>query len=291
VIPYGKPVLTASPAETGRPSPWIITLFGMYARLDDNWLPIGPVVSLMADLGVDGTAVRSSISRLKRRGILLGEKRAGVAGYSLAGSTLRLLDEGDVRIFQHERATTADGWVVVVFSVPESDREKRHELRTTLTRLGFGTVTAGVWVAPGHLSGQVREAIDRRGLTAYVDVFASHHLAFGDLTEKVRSWWNLSELAELYHDFRQRYAGLPPAASALEAFRTYVPMLTEWRRLPYRDPGLPLDLLPPGWNGVAAGHLFDTLHQVLRPAADEHAVHTLGSAFLKAGSSAHNSSS
>jgi phenylacetic acid degradation operon negative regulatory protein len=276
VIPYGRPVLTADPAEPGRPTPWIITLFGMYARLDDNWLPIGAVVSLMADLGVDGTAVRSSISRLKRRGILTGEKRSGVAGYSLAEPAQRLLAEGDVRIFKHDRAGTGDGWVMVVFSVPESDREKRHELRTTLTRLGFGTVTAGVWVAPGHLSEPVREAIDRRGLTAYVDVFAARHLAFGDLPTKVREWWDLTELAALYDEFLQRYDGLPPAATALEAFRTYVPMLTQWRRLPYRDPGLPLDLLPPGWNGVAAGHLFDSLHKDLRPAADEHAFRTIG---------------
>jgi phenylacetic acid degradation operon negative regulatory protein len=268
MIPYGGGV---DASESGKPTPWIITLFGMYARLDDNWLPIGPVVSLMADLGVDGTAVRSSISRLKRRGILIPGKRGGVAGYALAQPTLRLLAEGDVRIFQHDRAGTGDGWVVVVFSVPESDREKRHELRTTLTRLGFGTVTAGVWVAPGHLAEPVRDAVDRRGLSAYVDVFAARHLAFGDLTSKVREWWNLDELAALYDEFRQHYEGLPPAETPLEAFRTYVPMLTQWRRLPYRDPGLPLELLPPDWNGVAAGHLFDTLHKELRPAADEHA--------------------
>jgi phenylacetic acid degradation operon negative regulatory protein len=270
VIPYGKPVLTAETAEPGKPTPWIITLFGMYARIDDNWLPIGAVVSLMADLGVDGTAVRSSISRLKRRGILIGEKRAGVAGYSLAEPALRLLAEGDVRIFQHDRAGLGDGWVVVVFSVPESDREKRHELRTTLTRLGFGTVTAGVWVAPGHLAEPVREAVDRRGLSAYVDVFSGRHLAFGDLPAKVRQWWNLTELATLYDEFLQQYDGLPAAESPLEAFRTYVPMLTQWRRLPYRDPGLPLELLPPDWNGIAAAQLFDTLHKELRPAADRH---------------------
>jgi hypothetical protein len=38
------------------------------------------------------------------------------------------------------------------------------------------------------------------------------------------------------------------------------------------DPGLSLELLPPGWNGVAAGQVFDTLHKELRPAADEHAL-------------------
>ncbi len=49
-------------------------------------------------------------------------------------------------------------------------------------------------------------------------------------------------------------------------------MLTRWRRLPYRDPGIPLALLPPAWPGVAAGTLFDALNRSLAPLADEHAL-------------------
>ena len=45
--------------------------------------------------------------------------------------------------FVHRRAMEEDGWVVLVFSVPESERDKRHVLRTTLTRLGFGTADPG----------------------------------------------------------------------------------------------------------------------------------------------------
>jgi phenylacetic acid degradation operon negative regulatory protein len=55
------------------------------------------------------------------------------------------------------------------------------------------------------------------------------------------------------------------------AFRLYVPMLTAWRRLPYRDPGLPLEYLPSSWKGVAAGELFADLDGILRGPADEHA--------------------
>ena len=40
--------------------------------------------------------------------------------------------------------------------------------------------------------------------------------------------------------------GRPPTTATRTAFEVYVPMLTEWRRLPYLDPGLPLELLPDG---------------------------------------------
>ncbi|MFI6333961.1 PaaX family transcriptional regulator C-terminal domain-containing protein [Streptomyces sp. NPDC050535] len=255
----------------------IVTVFGLYARGEHNWLSVASVVRLMADLGTEGQAVRSAVSRLKRRGVLRSERHASAAGYSLADPTLEVLAEGDVRIFERARAVEEDGWLVVVFSVPESEREKRHALRTSLTRLGFGTAAPGVWVAPGNLAGETRRTLERRGLTAYVDIFTGDHFAFGDLRSKVRVWWDLDELTALYADFLRRYRPVLDRTSAdgttpLEAFRTYVPMLTQWRRLPYRDPGLPLSLLPPRWYGVTAGAMFHELNSALGGPAREHAL-------------------
>jgi phenylacetic acid degradation operon negative regulatory protein len=48
-------------------------------------------------------------------------------------------------------------------------------------------------------------------------------------------------------------------------------MLTAWRGLRYLDPGLPLELLPAGWKGVAAAELFQRLHTTLGPPAEAHA--------------------
>ncbi|WP_433566659.1 PaaX family transcriptional regulator [Nocardia sp. CA-151230] len=255
----------------------IITIFGLCARAEGNWLSTASVIALMGDLGVDAQAVRSSISRLKRRGVLLSEQNAGAVGYSLSDSTLEVLAEGDVRIFHRARASEEDGWILVVFSVPESEREKRHALRSSLTRLGFGTAAPGVWVGPGTLARETRQMLDRRELSGYVDMFTGHHLGFGDMRAKVRQWWNLPELTQLYTEFLQRYR---PALYLVtttniapqEAFQLYVPILTEWRRLPYRDPGLPLSLLPPAWNGEAAGTLFDELNEALAILAQKHAL-------------------
>lgn len=254
-----------------------MTMFGLYARAEGNWLSVASVVALMATIGGEGQATRSAISRLKRRGVLLSERHAGASGYSLSASALEVLAEGDVRIFERRRATTKDGWVVVAFSVPESEREKRHSLRSSLTRLGFGNMAPGVWLAPGYMAEQTREALERRQLSEYVDIFTGDYFAFGDLRSKVRTWWNLEEMAELYADFLKRYRSVLYRSSAEEitpeeAFQVYVPMLTEWRRLPYRDPGLPLSLLPPSWNGEAAGDLFDKLNHALGPLAQKHAL-------------------
>ena len=82
------------------------------------------------------------------------DRRDGAAGYALSALGRGILAEGDRRIFDRPRARLGDGWLLAVFSVPEPERRRRHTLRSRLTWLGFGTVSAGVWIAPGHLAGE-----------------------------------------------------------------------------------------------------------------------------------------
>ena len=272
--------MTAVEEVTGQvgalqPRQLIVSLYGLYAREHGSWLSVAAVVRLMAALGVEEPAVRSSISRLKRRGLLDARRVDGVAGYALTEVAQEILADGDARIFGRRRAEQADGWLLVVFSVPESERDKRHQLRSQLTRLGFGTVAPGVWVAPGHLADETGEVLDRRGLASYVELFRGAHL--GDVRDRVARWWDLDALHARYAEFldrqepvRERVASGGGSAPE-QAFADYVRLLTDWRRLPYADPGRPLDLLPADWNGARAADLFADLRVRLADPAHEHA--------------------
>ncbi|WP_228000140.1 PaaX family transcriptional regulator [Nocardia australiensis] len=263
-------------SQETQPRELIVSLFGLYARGEGNWLAVSALVRLMAEIGVDGPAVRSSVSRLKRRNILHSVRRGGAAGYELSLSAMAALSEGDARIFHRRRAELDDGWLMLVFSVPESERDKRHALRSSLTRLGFGTVSPGTWIAPGNMTNEVRIVLERKGFTNYVELFEGVHVGVRPIRQAVESWWDFDELSQLYADFQRRYRPALDAADALaaeqqKAFATYVPMLTEWRRLPYLDPGLPVELLPDGWNGLAAEQLFADLDHALAGPAGRHA--------------------
>jgi phenylacetic acid degradation operon negative regulatory protein len=259
-------------ARSARLRHLIITVYGLYARHDGGWLSVATLIRLLADLGIDEPAVRSAISRLKRRGILQSRRYGGSAGYQLSAEALAILREGDARIFRRRRATLADGWVLAVFSVPESERHRRHVLRSELTRLGFGMVAPGVWIVPAHPQDTTAETLRRLELDAYADLFRADHLAFGDPTDKIRRWWDLDELERQYESFiraheptlRESGAG-PPGEK--EAFAAYVRVLTDWRRLPYLDPGLPAELLPDGWVGIRAADLFFALRALLEEPA------------------------
>jgi phenylacetic acid degradation operon negative regulatory protein len=256
------------------PRQLILSLYGLYAREEGNWLSVASLIELMADLGTDSASVRSSVSRLKRRGVLEAARRDGQAGYALSAGSLEVLREGDDRIWSRPRATAADGWLVLVFSVPESERERRHALRSLLSRLGFGTAAPGVWVAPATLYDEAVRALARDGLTAYTELFRGDYLGAGDVAARIGEWWDLTALTVLYYDFIRDHGPVARRRSAMSpaaAFAAYVPMLTAWRRLPYLDPGLPLEHLPTDWPGIEAAELFVSLDSRLREDAHTHA--------------------
>lgn len=268
-----------------QPRSLIVTIYGLYAREGGGWMSVASLIRLMAELGVDEPAVRSSISRLKRRQMLEPVRVDSAAGYRLSEEAGAIISEGDHRIFRRPAARVEDGWLLAVFSVPESERRKRHLLRSRLEALGFGTAAAGVWVAPAHLYVDTRRTLERLGLTAYVDLFRSDYLAFGDLRAAVTSWWDLDELRERYDDFLQRHGPVLSrwlrrrSADDAVAFADYVSALTQWRRLPYLDPGLPAELLPKNWHGRQAADLFFALQDQLADPAARH-VHVVTGARL-----------
>jgi phenylacetic acid degradation operon negative regulatory protein len=276
-----------------QPRALIVTVYGLYARETGGWLSVATLIRLLAELEVDEQAVRSAISRLKQRGLVEPRRGGGSAGYGLTPRGSRILAEGDRRIFSRPPASSADGWVLAVFSVPEQQRAKRHALRSRLAWLGFGTVSAGVWIAPRQLAGETRDVLDSDGLSGYVSLFAADYLAFGDVRSEVGNWWDLGRLEQLYQAFiasaapvlarwegregREGRDGAGPAGnSTAEAFADYVRVLTAWRRLPFLDPGLPLELLPEHWDGHRAAELFGRLRDLLGGPAREHVLAVAG---------------
>lgn len=272
-----EPADGSTPAGAARPRQLIVTVYGLYGRQDGGWLSAAALVELLGDLGVDEPAVRSSVSRLKRRGILVPVRQEGAAGYALSDDGRAILREGDQRIFSRRRAEAGDGWVLAVFSVPESERHKRHLLRTQLTRLGYGTAAPGVWIAPAHLRAATVDTLTRLGLAAYADLFAAEHIAFAGLPDLVRRWWDLDQLRRLYQEFLDAHGEAARRAREFRdpeddraAFADYTRLVTDWRRLPYLDPGLPAELLPEDWIGIRAADLFFALKSRLEDAALAH---------------------
>ncbi|MGL3805211.1 PaaX family transcriptional regulator [Paeniglutamicibacter sp. R2-26] len=283
--PAGEPKAPAE-APVPRHHQLIVSLFGLYARRHGGALQVAAIISLMRDIGVESAGTRSSISRLKKRGIIDSVQVNNRSGYALAPSVIETFIEGDERIFHPRRAGAQDRWLLATFTVPESQRNIRHKIRSSLVRMGFGSVTPGLWIAPGHLRNEVLAYFERRGLGDYLEFFVAEHVGGDDLRENVALWWDLPALDALYSDFLENNEGLlaawkrqdelvPGSETDARAFADYLVLITQWRKLPYLDPGLPTEFLPENWNALRAEELFQELHTLLAARAERHATRVI----------------
>jgi phenylacetic acid degradation operon negative regulatory protein len=256
----------------------LLDVYGAFIRDLGGWIAVADLVRLLAAVGVEEHAVRLAVSRFWRNDLLARRKVEGRVGYELTDTAIQLLAEGDQRIYSIlEPARLEDGWVLASFSVPEGIREKRHQLRSRLAWLGFGNLGGGLWIAPARVFQPTRELVEQLGLEEYVDLFRAHYEAFADESTLIARSWDVDQMRAAYRAYLEEFRPVlaahrsgDPDQDPARAFADFVAGLHEWRKLPYVDPGLPTELLPPDWEGTDAAALFQELRDVLEPVARRH---------------------
>lgn len=256
----------------------VVSFLGAVVRRMGDWMPIAGTVELLGQLGLDPPSVRTAVFRLKQRGWLAAETHAGRRGYALTPVAVNALSAGD-EIIWHARqpADLDDGWCIVNFSVPESARARRHQLRAHLASLGFGNVGTAMWIAPARMRSAAERAVAELGLDKYTAIFIGEYVGGQDLSTLLYESWDLAEIDRRYREFITRFQpevaefGQTGIVSAEQAFVTYLGAVDHWRKLPFRDPGLPREVLADDWSAPEAAALFERLVTLLEGRALAHA--------------------
>jgi phenylacetic acid degradation operon negative regulatory protein len=196
------------------------------------------------------------------------------------------LDEGTRRIFG-PAPTEWDGcWHIVVYSLPQKMRARRHDLRTRLSWLGYGMLEPGTMVAAIPRTAEVQLLVDDLGVRQYVHFFTRARLESSGDHAIVARCWDLEQMNQRYSLFVLRYrseyetlldrqsdgAGLAPDESFVHRFwLTY-----EFSSFPRQDPNLPPELLPGDWYGREAAELLHAYRALLREPAQTYVNRALG---------------
>jgi phenylacetic acid degradation operon negative regulatory protein len=227
------------------------------------------VVRSLALLDVEERNARQAVARLAEQGTVRSERQGRRARWHLTEAGRRLLVDGTKRIY--ELGTGEDRWdgrwLVVLCSVSEDQRAKRHQLRTQLEFAGFGFLAPGVAVSP-HLDREsaANAVLAELGLLPGAMVFraeAGDLVAADDLLARA---WDLDALAASYGAFVDQFERRAPATDQAR-FTDLVELVHAWRRFPFMDPGIPSRLLPPHWPGRSAHGIFAERHDAWSPGA------------------------
>jgi phenylacetic acid degradation operon negative regulatory protein len=251
----------------------IFTLFGDYIRHRGGEAWTGSLIELLGLLGLSGQAVRSTLSRMSRRGWLESHRASRYSFYRLTPKCLRLLEEGAQRIFRPRHDPWDGRWHLLSYSIPESKRHLRRRLRRRLLWLGFGALNQATWISPRDLRAEVEKVVNALHVRPYVEFFTAEHGGFSSEEEIVARCWDLKRLNDYYAAFIARYDLLFQeyqtrlmAGDSLEPQECFVQrfmLVHEYRSSPYVDPNLPRELLPDDWLGERATQLFQQYHNLL----------------------------
>lgn len=250
----------------------VFDLFGDYLRYRGGEARLRTLTALMGCFDVPETTVRVVVTRLRKEGWLESRRDGRETTYLLTDAAWKLLDEGRSRIFDRATGPWDGQWHMVIYSVPESERALREQLRKKLSWLGFGPLSASVWLSPHDRIAQVRASFADHP-AARLDAFHARSEGAGSDRGMADRAWDLAALdrdyAALLAVYRPRLAGyragrLHGRAALVERMR----LMHDYRLFPFRDPDLPPELLPPGWSGRATHEVFLEAHGLLRAPAD-----------------------
>jgi phenylacetic acid degradation operon negative regulatory protein len=240
----------------------LLTVLGELVLPADGPVWTSALLHVLDGLGVEEKSARQAIARTAADGWITSARDGRRVRWVLASRGRELLTQGAARIYSTAgpQADWDGTWLVVLASVPETQRRMRHQLQTRLAWAGLGNPTAGLWVSPHpERSAEVNLIITELGLESAALSFVGPYGRIGSEAALVSRAWDLDDVAAHYARFLAEFTDENPGSGDASMFAA-IRLVHAWRRFPFLDPGLPDKLLPQGWIGHRARALFDDKH-------------------------------
>ncbi|WP_367127787.1 PaaX family transcriptional regulator C-terminal domain-containing protein [Saccharothrix sp. HUAS TT1] len=253
---------TLDPAAEPRPQSLMLSFLGIHVLNRGIAVFSGSVIDVFARIGVSEEAVRSTLSRMVKRDLLARHRNGRRVYFGLTPRSTAVLEGGEHRIWRRG-AVNADWdgtWTLIGFSLPESWRSRRHDLRSRLVWGGFGPLQNGLWVAPGHVD--VSALVEDLDLDDHLKVFTSRTAKPTEAGQIVHTAFDVPAIAARYRAFLDRWDRGAPLPEAVDDLARQLLLHTEWLQLVRQDPRLPTEHLPPDWPAIRAEQVFHRLAAV-----------------------------
>lgn len=261
-------------SRSGSATSILRTIAGLYLRHARTSVTRSQAVTLAGAAGIGAAAAQTALSRLVERGLL---ESAGESQLTVSTPARTMFARGNRRIFIPRQMGAADRWLLVTYSLPETMRSVRHQLRRHFSQLGGGLVSSGLWIFPEYLQSEVHQVLDGLQARPWATLFVTDHpqTTLSPL-EAASAWWDLGKLGQRHEAFIATVSEFDRRSiDGEESYRCYVALIDAWRAIPYLDPGLPPTMLPVHWPGRESRELFSGLSEVHREPAQRYAEQVL----------------
>lgn len=255
-----------------KPRSLMFTLFGEYIQNYGGEIWIGSLIKIMSHFGISESSIRGAVLRMVQQDLLQSRKIGNRSYYSLTAKGNRRMNDGVSRVYSLRNAKWDGYWRILTYSIPESKKKLRAQVRKELTWTGFGLISNSTWASPNPLEDQVMEMIRNYQLEDHTILFKANSIVSHSDQDLIEKGWDLKEIDRKYEEFIRHYQGKydelkerawNQSLSDQECFVKRTTLVHEYRKFLFLDPGFPAELLPEDWSGFQARNLFFNLHQLL----------------------------
>jgi phenylacetic acid degradation operon negative regulatory protein len=255
---------TSLRVSQGSARSYLLTLLGEYALPNQRPIWTATLLEALVAIGFAEQAARQAIARAAAAGWLEGVRDGRRVMWGISAKFQRSMEHGLQRVHSISREPMPwnGQWLILVVSLPDSQRAVRTKLYKALRWAGYGAPSAGLWVTP-HVDrlSETGEIIRRFKLDDVAYVFAGEIGELGVTVEKlVQSAWDWQLIEHEYDSILKRVAAQRPRTPQ-STFLAHCGLIQEWQQLPFIDPGLPRELQPADWRGRRAAKRLESLRE------------------------------
>lgn len=252
------------------------------AKTGKDYLRLSSLLEMLGVFGKSETAIRMSLSRAVKSGLLINSKIESEVVYSLTSqgkNAINLWNEGVIYFWKRYRLRHSDWnnmWYFINIEFTDDNKQRKVEFFDKLQQQGFAQINTSTWVTPYHQSDDLWSLIEKYHLGNCVTEIYGEMTIHKDMDKFLDDTFGVKKLRVSYKkfiaDFSKRLVEVKLQSSAADFVEKglALPVLHElgWNffAISSDDAVLPKQILP-DWEGDTAALIMKEMREILSDAS------------------------
>lgn len=183
----------------------------MAKTLKDS-IKLTSLLEILKVFGKNETAIRMSLSRAVKVGLLINTKNENEISYALTAegkNAIQYWNEGVVHFFKRYQLRNSQWdqkWYFVNIEFTESNKNAKVEFLDKLQQWGFAQINTNTWVSPYHQNEEMRTLIEKFNLADAIVEIHGEMKIYKDMNRFLDDLYGIEKLKTAYREFVEVYS-------------------------------------------------------------------------------------
>jgi len=257
----------------------LLFIYNLYmAKTAKDYIKLSSLLEMMKVFGKSETAIRMSLSRAAKAGLLTTSKQNNEVYYALTlegNKTIMLWNEGVMQFWERYSLRNSEWdnkWYFINANFKEEKKDIRAKFLDKLQQFGFAQINTSAWITPYHQYEEVRKLIKEYSLEdGIVEIYGEMEI-HEDVNSFLDKVFGTRKLENSYREFVNTFSGKLVEVRAVYKDHTFISSGTALQVLhelgwsffesAALDAVLPRAILSE-WAGDQAAYLMRELREML----------------------------